>query len=425
MMLDEFKARISPFLSTDGAECCLCAVSGGVDSMVMLELMRSAKISIAVAHVDHNTRDGESTTDALFVEKYCKKHKIQFHKSTIAKGALSGVNFQAAARDFRYKFFNELVTTHHYQFLCTAHHKTDRWETFLYNLSRAAGLDGLSTLRYFDHGIARPLLPFTRQQIEEYASQNDVAFVHDASNDSDDYTRNQIRHQVTPSIESIFPKIVESASQSAEYLDQERLLLQELIEKAGLYSTTKDGIAVSLDRVRSYDNRVGLLHRVLCQFGFTRSDCKDMLLANTGAQFRTHSHEALVDRGVVWVRIVVSTAEVRQIINRLGKYALEDGRTLVVEGDEKGSLSFPLKLLGEELVVRSWKAGDRFQPQGMGGKSKKVKKFLTDLKLSSWEKEKTLVLEYRGAIVQIVGLRGSFGHQVEGINERRLNLVIK
>ncbi len=414
-MLELFKTTLKQKLSLDGSEKFLCAVSGGMDSMVMLSMMQSSVSSIGVCHIDHNTRDGQSTDDAEFVAEYCKNHGLSVYSKKVKLGDLSG-NFQQAARDYRYAYLEEVCAKHGYDYILTAHHMDDRWESFIFNLSRSAGIDGLSTLRYQKGKVIRPLMLFTRSDIEKYAEEQDVQYVTDSSNSSDDYTRNRIRHHITPPAIELFPEIVRQANKSISYLDTDRMLLEELVERQSLKKTEGEVISIDLSEVDSYKCRDSLLFRLISQYGFSRSDVNDILRSQrTGSLYRTQSHEGLIDRGVLLVREAEIKEKIEIVISGFGEYKLTKRKHITIsekttkkENEQHGlaarKLSFP-------FTIRNWKAGDIFCPSGMNGKSKKVKDFLTDTKLSRWEKEDVLVLEHKGKIVQVLGMRTAEGYE--------------
>lgn len=383
----------------------LCAVSGGVDSMVMTHLMQEAGYTFGVAHVDHLTRDGQSTADATFVKTYCQERNIPYYQTELSQKVQG--NFQSVARSFRYKYFDRLRIEHDYDYILTAHHKTDRWETFLFNLSRSAGVKGLSTLRYVEDCLLRPLLPFTREEVEVFAERHNIAYVHDASNDGDAYVRNQIRHHITPAVQSVLPDMIASCNRSMDHLEQADGLLEELIEGNNFIHVSNDLVKIDLDKVKGYTYVELLLYRLTVNYGFTRSDVQDMLQGATGAQWQSSVYEALLNRDELLIRKKGKKREVRISIGLDGsdnepfKLVSKEGGTKHL-GLDSSQLTFP-------ITIRNWMPGDTFKPLGMGGKHKKLKDFLTDLKLSRWEKENVLVALSGEEIIQVIGYRTADG----------------
>jgi len=213
-MLEDFLSYIVHHLSVNKTDKILLAVSGGIDSMVMLDLFRKCNFHIEVAHIDHSTRNGESSIDALFVSEYCQLHDISCHIKKLDYKILSNGNFQANARKERYSFFEEIMSASNINHLATAHHKDDRLETFIMNLNRKSGLNGLTSLRARNISIIRPLLNINKSDILEYAKKYSIKYREDSSNLEDDYTRNRVRHYITKSILEVFPDFISNSNHS-------------------------------------------------------------------------------------------------------------------------------------------------------------------------------------------------------------------
>lgn len=422
-MYTSFISTLSEYLSEFSTPKLLLAVSGGVDSMVMLDILSKSDFTIGVAHIDHHTRNGQSTKDATFVRNYCEERVIPCHISVFEKSAAANNNFQAAAREYRYAYFNGLLEEHGYTHMLTAHHQDDRWESLVHNLSKSAGIDGLSTLRYGDQNLIRPLLDFRKKEIVAYAHECDIPFVHDISNESDDYTRNKIRHHITPAIEGVFPEIVKSATESMHYLDQDRLLIEELIAKSGVVTNINQYLTIDLIKVNAFKNAESLLYRIVKQDGFTRSDAKDMLQSETGAVFYTAAYEALHDRGNLLIRKRKAIGDINQLVTVLGDLELANNRIIKVSNKSDGSDIIPGLTL--PFTIRNWQAGDTFQPLGMDGKKKKVKAYLNDKKLSKWDKAEVLVVEKENMIWAVLGHRLSHISSSIKVDEHTISVFLK
>ena len=230
-MLEDFLSYIESNLSVIREDKILLSVSGGIDSMVMLHLFRQLGYKIEVAHINHSTRNGESDKDMAFVEQYCEEKLIPFHAKILEYADLQKGNFQENARNERFAFLHKTATDQNCKWIATAHHKDDRWETFLMHLNRKSGIQGLTSLRSKENQIIHPLLIFTKEQIVNYGKNNNISFVHDKSNDSDDYKRNAIRNRITPEIVNLFPDFIKNVNQSINHLDETYDLIQELIDR--------------------------------------------------------------------------------------------------------------------------------------------------------------------------------------------------
>ncbi|MGK0317118.1 MAG: tRNA(Ile)-lysidine synthase [Saprospiraceae bacterium] len=409
IMLEDFLSYIVEELSINKADKLLLAVSGGVDSMVMVELFHKSGFNCEVAHVNHSTRNGQSDKDAAYVKEACLKIDVPCYIKVLDYDSLSKGNFQSNARDARYSFFESIIAEKHMDYLATAHHMDDRWETFVMNLNRKSGISGLTSLKPRVGSIIRPLLCFTKQEIQEYAHEKKIAFVADASNDTDDYTRNKVRHHLTEAASDIFPGFIKNVNQSINNLEKSYNLIGSLIQSGGFVDYSISREIVDIDKVKSIGCATELLFHIISPKGFTHSDTMNMLSTeSTGSMFYSSTHEALYDRGKLIIRTKREKIENSILIHKTGKYKLQDGRLLVYS--ENNSISKSDKSLyldssyfeGKKLNIRSILPGDRYYPKHMEGKSKSVKKYLSDLKIDRFSKEKTLVILVDNKIIQLL-----------------------
>ena len=233
-MLQKFKTyhkKNNLFKATDKV---LLAVSGGKDSMIMLHLFKACNLNFGVAHCNFNLRGGESDADEELVKTFCEKHNITFHQTkfnTKEYADQNGISIQMAARDLRYNWFEELSIKHNYQNIATAHHKNDVAETMLINLVNGTGLAGLHGIRKKQGNIIRPLLDFTREEIEQYIIENEIEYREDKSNADNKYTRNSVRLDVIPLLEKINPNLIESLNQTACYLSEIEFIIEEKVKE--------------------------------------------------------------------------------------------------------------------------------------------------------------------------------------------------
>lgn len=402
IMVENFLSYIVGELSVEKTNKVLLAVSGGVDSMVMMDLFIKSGYTVEVAHINHSTRNGQSDEDAVFVKNYCIRHKIPFHLKTLDYDMLSVGNFQQNARNHRYAFLHEVMKVSKLDYLATAHHMDDRWETFLMNLNRKSGINGLTSLRPKSRNIIRPLIAFRKVDIEHYADQNGIPFVIDSSNEEDDYTRNSIRHNISPQIEKVFPGFISNANESIQHLQSTDALLQELIEQSGLLVSDqgKELEILDLTTLKKFNNKESLAFQILHPYGFNNSDVEDILSTNTtGAIFHTSDYEALYDRDRLIIRPKSEVIKTYQEIDKTGTYKLLKKIEIAYKLSEKAGQSKHIVSFNgntyetsSPVIVRSIEPGDKFYPDHMNGKSKSVKKHLNDLKVDRFSREQVLVV---------------------------------
>ncbi len=247
-MLKIFKENIRKLGIDSKKDTILLAVSGGVDSMVMIELFIKSEFLIGVAHVDHNTREGDSKRDKEFVEEYCKSRDIPFYSTSFnfnTKNTEQSNNFQEAARDFRYNWMEEIMSEYDYNFIATGHHLDDNIETFLYRISRGVGLESLGGISDKTDFIIRPLLSFSKEEILLFAKQNNIEYVEDRTNLKDDYDRNFIRHNIVPQYEKLHSNFKKRIDVTIENLKETNLLFDFLLK-----SFFKKYVTIDLEIIR-------------------------------------------------------------------------------------------------------------------------------------------------------------------------------
>lgn len=214
------------------AEKILVAVSTGIDSMVLLDLLQNSGCLLGVAHVNHQLRP-ESATEARFLAAYCQERGIPFYQKKWLQPAKT--NVEAQAREFRYAFFKEVMAEHAYPLLVTAHHGDDQAETILMRLVRGGSLhahSGIARLQDFHAGkILRPLLPFSKQALIDYAQMRQLTFFEDATNGSPDYFRNRIRQQVVPLLKEENPQFLAHIQQFQQQLSWAEIVLKDSLKE--------------------------------------------------------------------------------------------------------------------------------------------------------------------------------------------------
>ena len=210
-MLQKFQNHINlnlPFLQ---GKKLLLATSGGIDSMVLLHLCHKLKLDIRVAHCNFQLRGDESEEDEKFVKAQCEKLDVLLfinHFDTKKFAEKQKLSIQVVARNLRYDWFNTLLINNDYDYILTAHHLDDSLETFLINFTRGSGLDGLTGIPKQNGNVIRPLLPFSRKEIENFAKENNIKWREDSSNASDKYLRNKLRHEVIPILKELNPSLL-------------------------------------------------------------------------------------------------------------------------------------------------------------------------------------------------------------------------
>lgn len=419
----------------------LLAVSGGIDSMVLLWLAHHLKLNCEVAHCNFSLRDDDSIGDQKFVEATCLRYGIGFNTITFDTHKVAEErkeSTQMVARELRYSWFNKLRKEKGFDYILTAHHRDDEIETFFINLTRGSGLRGLKGIPAKTDYLVRPLLFAWRKEIEQFAELKQIEWREDRSNASDDYLRNKIRHQLIPVLKGLLPEAASRTSLSIDLLRFASIEFDHHVEEVtrGCVTQINDEIRIDLNRIRSFDRLIYWLYELISPYGFNLSNCRSIVRSideTTGKQFYSLSHRLIRERDYLSITLKGSNTKLEPVI---------------LNGDE-GIISHPIALswrllpyditksipkgkdriwvdydkIGASLTLGYWEEGDWFIPFGMKGR-KKLSDFFTDLKLSRREKESTPILRSGNEIVWIIGYRIDDRFCVNSTTTRVLELSV-
>ena len=397
----------------------ILAISGGVDSMVLLDGFNKLKLNVEVAHFNFQLRGKESDADEELVKEICSKNNVPFNKNTCDTAIYAtekGLSIQEAARELRYNWFFIFLQEKNADYIVTGHHADDSIETFFINLLRGSGIKGLSGIKNTQH-IIRPLLPISRLYIELYAKKNNVSFRNDSSNESLKYKRNFIRKKIIPQLNKEIETSSSSILKSISHLAQaNEYLAKKLIEDAEKITSTI-GNTIFIETKQLIENIV--LYSALSKYGFNQSQVES-IQSDTKAIGKKHyssTHELLVDRNQLAIQPLKHQLPGVFEIPALGDYnspfrirlniikkpaSLRTGKNaILIDAD---TIKFPLK-------IRKWEEGDSFVPFGMKGK-KKLSDFFIDEKFSQFEKEDSWILISNNEVVWLINHRLDDRHKV-------------
>ncbi|MDD5153476.1 MAG: tRNA lysidine(34) synthetase TilS [Desulfovibrionales bacterium] len=435
-------ARYGMFRAGDNV---VAAVSGGPDSVALLhllcELRETSPLNLSIAHFDHGLRGRESAEDAIFVGNLAEELGLPFHTgqgNALALKEKEGLSLEEACRELRYKFLREAAEKTGARRVALGHTADDQAEEFLLRLIRGAGARGLSGMPFIREGIfIRPLLEASRADILSYLTANKFSFRIDSSNEARGFLRNRIRHDLLPMLETNFnPRIRRILLQTASILREDETLLASMAEEAwtGLAKLEEgpEGRVIALDlrryqeiprpiQMRVMQKGLELSGTRLKDIGFRHLESIQSLAMKDGPYRRISlPGEVTVER--IYQELRFSRKKIDKMpkdflyeINGPGRYFLpEIGRTISFElmeglgasfGDRSRSAShFDYGRIFFPLAVRSFRPGDRFYPDGMGG-SQKVKDYFINKKIPRPLRSKIPIIEQGGQIVGIPGWR--------------------
>ena len=455
----------------------LAAVSGGVDSMCMVDALLHSELDlqVAVAHVNFNLRGEESDADTRMVEQWCTEHNITLYQesfNTTEFAQQEGISIEMAARDLRYNWFYTIMQEHGFNFLAIAHNANDNAETLLLNLTRGCGIEGIAGIREkvllqfqqeqeeeqeenqqgseeqeeqeqtVPQYIIRPLLCYSRQQIEKYAFKFKVPYRTDSTNLLSDYSRNRIRNEVFPQLEKINPSVIATFNRNIKHFQQAGAVLQRAVEEkcAALchefpsflelqeskFSHSLCGLNLRMNLIgEEYSQLVGAVcleelmaepewefwvYQIASRWGFVPAIigniCKSLEEEEGPKKFLSGSGEiiAVKERGLLKFYLNVPADGCGlQIDTTL--ISRENWRTRKEAGELCPTLYMDASKLEMPLNCRVVAPGDRFSPLGLRG-SKKVTDYLTDIKFENLHKGNVLVMcDASGKIVCLPGLQ--------------------
>jgi tRNA(Ile)-lysidine synthase len=419
-MLEQVLNHLSQNKLFNATDRILLAVSGGIDSVVMLHLFGRAGFRRGVCHCNFQLRGEASQGDEDFVKSLCAGQNVPFYGvkfDTALFAHETKQSIQMAARELRYKFFNDILQQHNYQCVATAHHLNDALETILLNLARGSGLDGLTGIPVKQQNRIRPMLFASRSEIESYALANSLVWRDDESNSSDKYARNRLRHQVIPVLQALNPSLEKNISETLERIQGASRMVDEKIQqfKQQFVSVTRGETRIAKDALLNSASPAVLLWELVKGVGFNYAQCKRVTenAPQTGKQFHSNTHDLTVDREVLIISLREQGAVEEILIDDTPGAASNGTMTLtfdIVEKDhfilskDASVAQLDYDRIQFPLIWRPWQDGDHFRPFGMKQR-KKVSDFLIDAKVPLPEKKHVTVLESGGNIIWLVGFR--------------------
>ena len=493
-MLDRFRHIVEEMrglIDDSRSASFLLAVSGGVDSMCLADMwVRSfGPGSCAIAHCNFNLRGEDSAADEALVTDWAEEHGVRIHKvsfDTVQYASENGISIEMAARELRYRWFGELCREHGYKAVVVAHHADDNAETMVLNMVRGAGLKGLSGMKpvsplpysspchpasspchpasapchpersegsfYLLRPLLRPLLTFTRKQIEGHAFTWKVPYREDRTNTSTLYRRNSIRHEVFPLLERMNPSYVRTLNREMTYFKDAsdivdhwcREHLPKVLGHPDLPVCHPDlpvchpersegSLIISTPSLLAIPQWRYLLYFILEPYGFNTSvlESIESLLTSdrtiSGKRFESDKYTLLTERDTLVVtplscRSSEASGDIFMPVRAAGTYHV-NGRRVVVEAlpwtqdmplkQQEGTIILDASKLKFPFVLRRWRQGDWMIPLGMKGK-KKISDLFTDLKYGHIEKEgAVIIVDCAGDVAEQQHVAGVAGVRID------------
>ena len=441
----------------------LVALSGGADSVALLCVLHELGYSLHALHCNFHLRGEESDRDESFVTRLCRKLNVPLsvkHFDTREFALLHHMSIEMAARDLRYRYFAQLAKDIEADGICVAHHRDDNVETLLLNLLRGSGVDGLAAIAPKNGNILRPLLCISRQDVLDYLAERNQDYVTDSTNLEDDALRNKIRHHVIPLLETLNPAAKDNIAQSAKYLRQAKLMLDNMEKDFNHHGydieqtendikqseTGDDSKVIFIDKapIMKAASQEFMLHKLIGNYGF-HGDIIDNIIVclrnpdgGVGKVWKSNDYMLAIDRE----QLLITPLKALENLQKEREFRLPEEGNYTLGGNTKirirryqrtddfapskehhritldaNKVSFP-------LTYRLAAQGDRFQPFGMKG-TKLISDYLTDRKRNYMEKMSQHVLtDRKGEIIWLIGERTSDGSKITPQTESILEIEL-
>lgn len=409
----------------------LVALSGGADSVCMLMVMHQMGYQIEAVHCNFHLRGDESNRDENFVKELCKQLHIELHLihfDTITYAKTHQVSIEMAARELRYRYFEELRQDIGADGICVAHHQDDSVETILMNLLRGTGIHGLTGIKARNGYILRPLLCVSRNEITAWLEEQKQPFITDSSNLEADVTRNKIRLNIIPQLKDINPSACQQILTTAQRLNEAAAVYDETMRET--LSRIKSNDSIDVNTLIQEPSPESILFEWLMPLGFSPKIIESISLSlNTlqaGKEWQSASHQLTFNQGRLMVEPVTDELPTLRI-PETGNYIYHETAKLRIElihgqhiEKDPSKASLDASKVHFPLTLRPIRTGDRFQPFGMKG-TKLVSDYLTDRHISIFEKRRTLVLCDRdGQIIWLVNHRPDTHFCINDISQETL-----
>lgn len=441
-MLEDFKNHIQQNLSFLLKSKVVIGISGGIDSVVLAHLCHKLNFDFALAHCNFNLRGEESNEDEDFILELAEELEVEVFVQNFDTEAYAKENkrsIQMAARELRYNWFKTLAEQLRFKYILTAHHADDNLETFLINFTRGTGLNGLTGIPELNGNVARPLLPFSRERIEEFAKEENIKWRDDSSNSSRKYLRNKLRHEVIPILKGINPKLLDSFQDTLDHLNDTADIVEDKLAdflKNVVSDKNDNSITYKISEFKKTSNPKAYAFEVFKHYGFTEwNDVADLLDAESGKYVKSNTHRLVKHRQFLILTdchskqnqinaVTLSAVEVSQgkIEAPIGVLFFNEADTAI--NNSKNQIYVDKDKLKVPIQLRLWQKEDVFQPLGMKGK-KKISKYLKDEKFSPIEKENIWVLTSNNDIVWVVGQRADERFKVTDQTKQILKIELE
>ena len=443
--LEKFKNFIEENNLIEKGDSIVSAVSGGSDSVFMLEMLLAIKddydLKIIVSHVNHGLRGAEAQRDEDFVKKLAEKNGLIYEVEHIDMAGYAkehSLTCEEAGRKLRYLFFEEIKEKYKADKVAIAHNENDVAETTFLNIFRGTGLDGLESIPLRRDFYIRPILCFEKSEILDFLKENNIHYVDDSTNFTNDYKRNMIRNEIIPFIKKNFNEnIVSSMSRLASIAKENNLYLEDIINDKYIDIVKSNTIdREGFNELNHYEKTLILRKFLRDNLNYLNNISKDniedminLIKLDSGKKYDIDGKHYLVndfDKTIFKKLDINELSEEISLDFKLDKvYNIYGSKFKFVLSDKILSKKYlDYDLLTGKLSLRNRRSGDRFNPFGMKG-SKKIKDYFVDKKVSSDDRSKVLFLMNGDEIACVVGYDIADKYRASSKTKNYLNVIME
>jgi tRNA(Ile)-lysidine synthase len=415
-MKNDFLKYIDQHSLFSGDSKILLAISGGIDSICLADLLISSEYNIEFAHCNFNLRGQESDEDLVFVQQLASKYNVPCHTVSFQTSQYAieeKLSVQMAAREQRYDWLEKLRENIAADYIAVAHNYDDNIETFLINIIRGTGIKGMLGIKNKKKRIVRPLMFAIRDNIASYVKKHSLEYREDSSNTSDKYLRNKIRHNLIPLLKEMNPSIARTITKEMNILDRIYSLYNKKIRSDldDLIINHDMGFKILINNLLDLSPLEVYIYELFYRYGFNDiNGITKAVISGGSCKFFSSSHRLLVDRGYIFLEQIndklIEETYIDKSLNRISTpLNINFTHSNIISYDSDDTFAYlDIDKLDFPLKVRKWEFGDKFIPLGMRS-FKKVSDFFVDIKLNVFSKEKVFLLCSGEDIVWIIGYR--------------------
>ncbi|MCD8179705.1 MAG: tRNA lysidine(34) synthetase TilS [Tannerellaceae bacterium] len=435
-MIEQVRKYIQVYNLLETGKPVIVGLSGGADSVALLAILTQLGYDCRAAHCNFHLRGDESDRDEEFSHLLARSLSVPFYHidfDTERYAAENHLSIEMAARELRYRWFEEMRATEQAQAIAVAHHRDDQVETILLNLVRGTGIRGMRGMTPKNGTIVRPLLSVSKKQLLDWLEEQHLNYVTDSTNNTIDYKRNYIRHEIVPALEKLNPSFQDTVVRNAHYLRDVETIYDHSIRQAG-EDIMDQALRISIQKLCNYPAPENMLYELLKPYGFNRFVIADIFRAlpgESGKQFDSPEYTLVKDREYLLLSVKGKSTDSSFYIEENTEqieYPVKLSFRKIVLGEEfaidrdKHIAYFDYEKLSFPLTIRTWQSGDWFIPFGMKGR-KKLSDYFSDLKYSRPEKEKQWLLCSGEDIIWVTGHRTDDRYKVD--QHTRYVLIVK